>query len=619
MSCFEENLRRLSVRYPEVARAVTAAQADPDAVSLLTPRGVPSASVGGTLLHSRYDPAREAAQQVDREVPPHTTAAIVLGLGLGYAVRGLRARHPSLPILVAEASPALFRFAMETVDLGSILEDPALVLVVGGRPEAIASRLADLPLARPAYLRLRPALEREPAWYRGAEEVIQSWFLRREINTNTLKRFGRLWVRNLARNLPALGRRPGVQELRGLFQGIPALVVAGGPSLDEMAVSLPEMARRCVVIAVNTPLKACVRAGVDPDFTILVDPQYWASRSLDWAGSTGSILVAEPSTHPRALREKARATYLCSSLFPLGEWLERATGAKGKLGAGGSVTTTAFDLARVLGASPIFVAGLDLGFPGMRTHCRGVFLEDAWLSSSTRVAPLEASSFRYLRDIGLFTVRSAGGGSTPTDRRMLLYKWWFENQAILRPEVRAFTLSSDGAAIEGMPLATVEEVLSLPVRRAEIDARIRETARREAARGGGDPEGDERLAEAVEALVRELSALAAMAYQGHAHSVRLAEALERGGRIEAPLRELDRIDRRILELSARSVAGFLVQDQLLGISQQGEASEGKREPAEVAQTSARLYRGVEESARWQSGLLGQALSELRPGKTPKGS
>ncbi len=431
MSRFEGNLRRLSLRYPELARAVAAVEADADAVMVPTPRGTPSASVGGTLLHSRYDPAREATQQVDREVPPGTTAAIILGFGLGYAARALRERHPALPILVVEASLGLFRFALETMDFGSMLEDPALSLQVGGRPEAIASRLQDLPLARPAYLRLRPAMGRESAWYRGAEEVIQSWLLRREINTNTLKRFGRLWVRNLARNLPALGCRPGVQELHDLFRGIPALVVAGGPSLDELAPALPELAQRCVVISVNTPLKACVHAGVDPDFTILVDPQYWASRALDWAGSTGSILVAEPSTHPRALRERGRAVYLCSSLFPLGEWLERATGAKGKLGAGGSVTTSAFDLARVLGASPIFVAGMDLGFPGMRTHCRGVYVEDAWLSSSNRVAPLEESSFRYLRDIGLFTVRSAGGGSTPTDRRMLLYKWWFENQAIL--------------------------------------------------------------------------------------------------------------------------------------------------------------------------------------------
>ncbi len=134
----------------------------------------------------------------------------------------------------------------------------------------------------------------------------------------------------------------------------------------------------------------------------------------------------------------------------------------------------------------------------------------------------------------------------------------------------------------------------------------------------GGAADNERLAEAVEALVRELSALASAASQGHAQSVRLAEALERGGRIEAPLRELERIDRRILELSARSVAGFLVQDQLQGMSQQGDEAR-EREPAAVAQTSVRLYRGVEESARWQSGLLRQALHALRSGKTPKGS
>jgi len=287
--------------------------------------------------------------------------------------------------------------------------------------------------------------------------------------------------------------------------------------------------------------------------------------------------------------------------------MERATGAKGKLGAGGSVTTSAFDLARVLGARPVYLAGLDLGFPGMRTHCRGVFFHDAWLSTSGRLAPMEAGSFRSLHEIGLFPVRSADGGSTPTDRRMLLYKWWFENQAALRPELRSFTLSPHGAAIDGIPLATVDEVLSQPVRRVEIDKRIQDVFRRT-----GAPGRDERLPHAVETLIRELSDLTAAAALGRAHSDRLADAVERGGRLDAPLRELERIDRRILELSARSVAGFLVQDQLQGISEQGE---GGREPLAIAQTSARLYRGVEESARWQAELLRKAMAALQPGKT----
>ena len=174
-------------------------------------------------------------------------------------------------------------------------------------------------------------------------------------------------------------------------------------------------------------------------------------------------------------------------------------GEKGKLGAGGSVATSAWDLARLLGANPVYTAGLDLGFPGKRTHCRGVYTEDLWLCGSNRLAPLEGSSFRYLHDIGLFPVRSASGSLTLTDRRMLLYKWWFENQLMIRADVTSFTLSPDSAAIQGMPLAALEEVLALPVVRPEIAERMAGARSR-----GADSAARERLAHALSTAVAQL-------------------------------------------------------------------------------------------------------------------
>ncbi len=316
-------------------------------------------------------------------------------------------------------------------------------------------------MARPCFLRLRPALRSNPMVYRAAEETVHSWILRRDINVNTLSRFGRLWVRNLCRNMDAFLRCPGVAGLAGTFGDLPGLIVAGGPSLDALLPRLPELRQRMLVVAVNTPVSACRAYGVEPDFTVVVDPQYWASRYLDWTGTDNGVMVAEPSACPRAFRREA-PFFLCSSLFPLGEILESAVGEKGKLGAGGSVATSAWDLARLLGARPLYVAGLDLGFPGMRTHCRGVFAEEMSLAASGRLAPVEGSSFRSIRDIGLFPSRSTAGGVTFTDRRMLLYKWWFENQMRMQPALSCFTLSADGIAVEGIPLAPLAQALALP-------------------------------------------------------------------------------------------------------------------------------------------------------------
>jgi hypothetical protein len=568
-----------------------------------TPSGHPTATLDGIFLHSRYDPWRDAAVQVEKEIDPAATAIVILGFGLGYGTEAARARFPDLPLLVVEPNTEVFRAALSGRDLSLLLSDRSVFLHVGSTPETLAPLLESLPLAKPGFLRLRPALENDPAAYRAAEEVVRSWLLRRDININTLNRFGRLWVRNLARNMRSFLEYPGVASLEDVFKGIPALVVAGGPSLDSIRRRLLELSRHVLVIAVNTALKPCLEEGVEPDFTVVVDPQYWASRYLDWAPSTRGGLVVEPSANPRVFRRAHASYFLCSSLFPLGETLEAAVGEKGKLGAGGSVATSAWDLARLLGANPVYTAGLDLGFPGMRTHCRGVYAEDLWFCGSNRLAPLEGSSFRYLHDIGLFPVRSASGGLTPTDRRMLLYRWWFENQLKIRSDVRAFTLSPDSAAIQGMPLAVLEEVLALPMVRPEIAERMEKvrSARPDAATRERLARG---LSAAVEQLGSQLERLQSLALQGLALSRMLGRIIAGRGDPSPCLRELDEVDNSILEVSARNIAGFLIQSIIHGISGEGDRT---TTPEEIVARSAAIYEGIAESAEWQKKLLSRAM------------
>ena len=601
MSLFEANLRLLAERHPQACRALERELPGEGRVRVVpTPSGAPTAILGGISVHSRRDPRKEAAAQVESETARDATAAIILGFGLGYAAEAFRERFPPIPALVIEPDVEMFRAAVSSRNLSGILSDGKTSFLVGAQPEEAAAMLEALPLAKPSVFSLRPAREKNPAWFHAMEEVLQSFLLRRDVNAHTLTRFGRLWVRNLGRNLEAFLGFPGVALLEGMFSGFPALVVAGGPSFDDIAPRLRELAERLLIVSVNTSLAPCLEAGVRPDFAVVVDPQYWASRYLDW--TEPGVIVAEPSTHPRVFHRTGSRFFLCSSLFPLGERLESVVGEKGKLGAGGSVATSAWDLARLLGASPVYTAGLDLGFPGMRTHCRGVSLEELWHSLSGRLSPSEGASFRALREIGVFPTASASGGVTATDRRMLIYKWWFENQLAMRPGARSFTLSGDSAAIRGMPLARVEEVLDLPPVRAEIDARMRRV--KELSReGAAGPEVRRMLREALGDVLAGLTELEKLSRRGLSLTAELEKALARGGDPGGSIRELDRVDRGILEVSDRSIAGFLLQSLIHGIEARGE---GMATREEVLARSSEMYRGIAESAGWQSELLARA-------------
>jgi hypothetical protein len=609
----------LAVLPPEAAAVLRAAEADPTFELLATPSGEPTARWRGILLHSPRDPRREARALVAREAATAPAATVVLGLGLGYVAEAFREAHPGVPLVVIEPEAGLARAAAEARDLASLAADPAVRIAIGGGPGMIAAALDGLPAGPLAVLRLVSEVRRSPASFRAAEGAVQSLELRREINANTLARFGRLWVRNLAANLASFLACPGVGDLGGVFAGMPAVVLAGGPTLDEIVPLLARIAERAVVVSVNTPLAACLAAGVQPDCVVVVDPQFWASRYLDWTPAYRGWIVAEPSTHPRVLRRRSNRVFIASSLFPLGERLEEAVGPKGKLGAGGSVSTAAWDLARLMGARPIHAAGLDLGFPGRRTHCRGTFFAEAHRADAHRTSPLETWAFASLNDIGLFPAPSASGGTVPSDRRMLLYRWWFENQLQMHPDLPAFTLSDRGVAIGGMGAVQPETLLALPPIRDGIEKAKRGLEARLDAARHGTPPALGALRTTIDELCGALEDIGRLADGGVAASGRLARAMERGADPRAILAALDEIDRRILEASSKSIAGFLLQGLIRRIEQDASGRTGAADWRTVVSTSEDLYRGIGESARFQAGLLGRAVRAVEDRGVPQHS
>ena len=555
--------------------------------------GLPTAQLGGTYLHSRYDPREEARRLLARELPARFGSAVFFGFGLGYLPEAFLRLHPGRSLVVIEPEPALFRQALGARDLRELLACPEASWLVGCEAEKAVMELDQKAPGSFAVLRLRPLHQSSPSYYRKLEALVQSLADRREVNLNTLRRFGRLWVRNLLANLPLSLGCPGVSALEGLFAGIPALLLAAGPTLDPVLAQLRPLADRLVLVAVDTSYRLCRQAGVRPDLLVTVDPQYWNSRHLDWAELEDILVASEPSVHPRTFhRRDLPCLHFMSSFFPIGELLEKVTGPRGRVGAGGSVATSAWDLARLTGARPLYLAGLDLGYPGRRTHARGAFFEERAHTLSGRLASAEQQDFLALIDAGLIPVASTTGGVALTDRRMILYKWWFENQ-MQQHAGFSFTLSADGARVAGLEHRPLGELLALPVRRAEIDERL---ARARA----GNCTGGEPRAEAVglraaarrvlEELARDLCRLEELARRG----LELARGTSAAG--------LEEVDRQILGLASRQVAGFLFQPLIRKVL--GGQAGSYREALEL---SAELYRELADSAGYQAGLIRRTL------------
>jgi len=607
LALLEANLAALAERQPGLADLLRGASATTGAAApllrpLRTSSGLVTATLGGLHLHSAHDPATEAAR-LSASVPPAVDSVVLLGFGLGYQAEALLARGRGLKVLVCVAEPALLAEALSLRDLRDLLSREELGFVVGGArgadgsdhadgadPGAVVPALDAMGSSLFSILANRAEEKFRPEWYAGVRAAAERYASKETINGNTLKRFGRLWVRNLAHNMGELGRLPGVARLEGRFAGMPALVLGAGPSLDEVLPHLQELKERCLLIAVDTSLRSILREGVEPDFLVVVDPQYWNWRHLEGLSSPSSILVSESASWPAVFRFGSRAAFLCSSLFPLGRAIEARTGAKGKLGAGGSVTTTAWDLGRLLRAAPLYMAGLDLGFPRGATHARASLFEQRAISGGRRLAPAEASHAAALFSGGPMWAPANDGEKIRTDKRMTLYAWWFESRLCHAEAPATRNLSSHGLAIPGMGLASLDEVLALPPRRAEIDA-ILDAAVRDAGDGGAaGSAGMAAAAEGLSALLSELAATAEKATRAAEEAAQARRDLAAGRDISARMARLDGFDRELLAGGANEVVGFLLPplSEIMG--------EGAKSLDEGLRCSEALYSRVAESA-----------------------
>jgi len=468
-SALEANAALLAGRFPELADML-GLSAPGGAEALLaaapaewalepTPSGLPTLRSGTAYVHSRRDPGRDAERLAADGAISGGEGCVFFCPGLAYAPEALARRSPQARLVIVEPDVYAFATALSSRSLEVLFAHGNLALVVGLSPadtRSVLEKLGALELAQ----HVPPAvLPEQRAWLAEFRALADRAARKDEINRNTLRRFGGLWLDNMCRNLGEIRDRDGIARFQGLFPDVPALVLAAGPSLDEILPVLPELAERCVVIAVDTALRACLSAGVEPDFTVLVDPQYWNWRHLDGTSATDTVLITESAAWPAVFRYPARDVFLCSSLFPLGKFLEARIGVKGELGAGGSVATTAWDFARHMGCSEIFVAGLDLGFPRRQTHFKGSVFEERTHGGSSRLSPSETAGFRALYAAGPYPVPDYRGSTVLTDKRLNLYAWWFESRIAANPATRTAILTHGGMRIPGIVPETVESLL----------------------------------------------------------------------------------------------------------------------------------------------------------------
>ena len=263
MSYFEKNLTVLQKKQPELADLLRK-EIDTSHIEILTSEtGMPTAKVISpsdkhVLLHDLKDPARQAQNHVKKFDLSGNNGSLLLGFGLGYLAREMvTSMDDGHLLIICEADPALFKVALEYVDLQQILKSDRVRILVGKEIDiqrtitAIAIKFLS---AKISVVKFNPSYSLDPETYALWEKNAKETALSLQISANTITLAGREMAGNILANTPRIIHSSGVKSIFTKFNNIPAIVVGAGPSLDKNVTLLKEVKDRAVIIAVDLSL-----------------------------------------------------------------------------------------------------------------------------------------------------------------------------------------------------------------------------------------------------------------------------------------------------------------------------------------------------------------------------
>ena len=553
----------------------------------------------GKPLYSRYKPLEECKKWIAKDLRKETNSAIFAGFGLGYQIEELLSHRSRALILVVESSYALFKAALCLRDLGHLLSNPKFFCSVG--PTAnLELYLHHFSERSFQFYQLQALYNCQHSFYQPLQRRILSLLSRFRINANTLNRFGPLWIKNIAMNLCELASASDAAVFYQRFEGLSFLLIAAGPSLESLLPQLPKLRQRFVLLAVDTALGLLQQQGIEPDFVISVDPQLLNARHFDFCEAPRSILVSESCIYPSIFQRRWRFRALFHSSIPLMEQFERQIGGVnnnpqfGQVKSGGSVATAAWDFARKCKASRLYVAGLDLSYPTLHSHCRGTMSQRNSLIRGNRLKPVEHQNWRVTISAGAQRVSSWQGPTLKvlSDKRMNVYRSWLEESLKKTDNWPNYVIDGSGgraASIEGMELIQLETALREPERREEIEQRldlILGEARQPAT------SRHDKLLHAIDKLLQEMGTI----YRWSEELLALLSYRRRNSSQEKRLRELHS---RISRSPSCHIVSFFFTDklsQMLGRSpEQVQEEQLERDRLKIYQ---RFYLSVKFHLYW---------------------
>lgn len=535
---------------------------------------------------------------------PIPNVLILPGVSQVDLIEPILKRKDNLCLLLVERQLDRLAAALNGVDsplLADAIRNGRLLLDIGeSEDRAIERFLTVADFSRVPRIRLMEARKLSDDECALAVEMTKAAreFVRLQTcDMSTRDRFGAEWQTNTLRNLPRIMKEARIGSLFGQFAGMPALVVAAGPSLDDALPYIVEHRKRFLVIAVGRSLNRLLQGKVRPDLLVTGDGQDMVRNQFKFKPPKLPV-AASTFTNPDLIGELDRIFFMEMTAVGLLEWVQGKIGEMGEIHPGGNVASAAMSVAVELGCNPVLTVGFDLSYTDDgKTHASG--------KAGRGLTP----------DRTYYDVPGNYQPIVKTNRQMWHYINFAQEYIAEHPETTFINVNTGGARIEGMQLAKPEELAQYAGEPANAASAVAKIYRESSSRETDGTELCEALQEDVErlrTLQRECTNAAMISNRllmlmRCPHLTPNAEEV-----VRACLAELDPVDTRL----KTDPVMHLIESRLEQVARM--LSERMMSPEERAQPPAirshrrwrEFYKGVAEACQCTEKLLVEAIKKI---------
>ncbi|CAM2067399.1 Motility associated factor glycosyltransferase family protein [Sulfidibacter corallicola] len=325
---------------------------------------------GPRFVHSKYNPRREAEGLIAKADAPPQRLHLHFGFGLGHLLAADRPLEGGTQI-VFEPDPEMIRCALKHLDLSEVLTPHGAKICC---TLARFRQLLGLGLTRSRQFRVLANpyhLQTFPEAFSAFRTELRAELEDRKVKEITLVKTYPAVMESSLGSLSHTLSLPGADCMMGRLRGVPAVVLAAGPSLDGNLGLLVPNRDRVAIFALSRVVMALDRWCVRPDFLVHTEAKDYRNLIEDAHNLDRTTFLLSDQCHPGFFEGPGRHRLVYQNENNLvTDWMVSRFPELRKFRAdsGGSVATEAFCLAFYMGCNPIILAGQDLALRSGRTY-----------------------------------------------------------------------------------------------------------------------------------------------------------------------------------------------------------------------------------------------------------